>query len=133
MNNINLIGRLTRDAELKFTPGSGMAVTKFSIAVNRMKKGEADFINCVAFGKTGETISQYTAKGNEIGIQGHLQTGSYNNKDGVKVFTSDVIVDRFFFVGNKGSNDNNNGGSFSKNNNSSSDEITPVDDGEMPF
>lgn len=99
MNKVILIGRLTKDVDLSFTAGSGMAVGRFTLAVNRMKKGESDFPNCVSFGKTAETIAQYFFKGSKIAIEGHIQTGSYDAKDGTKRYTTDVIVDRFEFVG----------------------------------
>ena len=70
---------------------------KFTVAVNRFKEG-ADFINCVAFGKTADTIAQYLTKGNPIALEGRIQTGSYD-KNGQTVFTTDIIVDRFEFVG----------------------------------
>ena len=97
MNKAILLGRLTRDPELRFAAGGGTAVSRFNIAVNRQKKGETDFINCIAFGKTAETISQYFTKGKQIGIVGHIQTGSYD-KEGTKVYTTDVIVESFDFV-----------------------------------
>ena len=74
MNKIILIGRLTKDPDLRFAAGSGTAVTRFTVAVNRqMKRDEADFINCIAFGKTGETIAQYLTKGRQIAINGNIQ------------------------------------------------------------
>lgn len=107
MNKTMLLGRVTKDIELKFGK-DGMAIAKFSVAVNRMKKGETDFINCIAFGKTAETIANYIKKGSQIGIEGHIQTGSYTNKDGHKVYTTDVIVDRFDFVGGGNNNTTSN-------------------------
>ena len=99
MNQVTLLGRLTRDPEMKFAQGNGMAITRFSIAVNRkMKKGEADFINCVAFGKTGEAIAQYVTKGNRLLVNGSIQTGSYENKEGIRVNTTDIIVNNFEFI-----------------------------------
>ena len=98
MNKVILIGRLTKSPELKYAAGSERAVTRFSVAVNRpMKKDEADFINCVAFGKTAETIGQYLEKGSPIALEGRIQTGSYE-KGEQTVYTTDVIVDRFEFV-----------------------------------
>lgn len=129
MNKTILIGNLTKDVDLRFAAGSGNAVAKFSVAVARVKKGETDFINCIAFGKTAETISQYFFKGSKIAIDGHIQTGSYDNKDGQKVYTTDVIVDRFEFVG--GGKGNNQGQTQSQGN--FDDDISPVDDGDMPF
>ncbi|MGN1029761.1 MAG: single-stranded DNA-binding protein [Bacilli bacterium] len=136
MNKVVLIGNLTKDPELNFTAGSGTAVARFTVAVARMKKGESDFINCISFGKTAETIAQYFFKGSKIALEGHIQTGSYDAKDGTKRYTTDVIVDRFEFVGNN-KNDNQSGVSnnFNQDSNFGSFEadITPVDDGDMPF
>lgn len=131
MNKIILIGNLTKDVELNFTAGSGTAVARFTVAVARMKKGESDFINCISFGKTAETIAQYFFKGSKIAIEGHIQTGSYDAKDGTKRYTTDVIVDRFEFVG---SNKNDKGGQVENNQDNFYDDITPVDGEEMmPF
>jgi single-strand DNA-binding protein len=130
MNNVVLIGRLTKDPDLKFAKGSGTGVAKFGIAVNRrMKKGEADFINCIAFGKTAETIAQYFTKGSQIAIQGHIQTGSYDNQAGQKVYTTDVVIDSFDFI-EKGQAKQNNSYSTDA---VSGEGYTPVDDGEMLF
>jgi single-strand DNA-binding protein len=74
-----------------------MAVARFTLAVNRRKRDEADFISCVAFGKTAETIEKYVGKGHRVGIIGHIQTGSYK-KDGHRVYTTDVIVDEMEFL-----------------------------------
>lgn len=106
MNKVILLGRLTRDPELRFAAGSGNAVTRFSIAVTRQfKRDEADFINCVAFGKTAETIAQYLTKGGQIAITGNIRTGSYDAQDGSKRYTTDVVVESFEFVGGgKGQN-----------------------------
>ena len=100
MNKVILIGRLTRDPELNFAAGSGTAVTRFSLAVTRpFKKDETDFINCIAFGKTGETIAQYLTKGRQLAVTGSIRTGSYDAKDGTKRYTTDVVVDSFEFIG----------------------------------
>lgn len=96
MNKIMLIGRLTKDIDLKKSQ-SGMSVARFTLAVNRMKKDEADFISCVVFDKRADTMYQYLGKGSLVGIEGHLQTGSYE-KNGVRVYTTDVIVDGFDFL-----------------------------------
>ena len=100
MNSVNLVGRLTRDFELKYA-ANGNAYGKTSIAINRkFNKDETDFINCVAFGKTAELISQYIKKGDQIGIAGAIQTGNYE-KDGVKHYTFDVIIENITFIGGK--------------------------------
>jgi len=126
-----LLGRVTKDIDLRFGK-DGMAIAKFSVAVNRMKKGETDFINCIAFGKTAETIANYMKKGSQIGIEGHIQTGSYTNKEGNKVYTTDVIVDRFDFVGGGNNNNSSNQGEIPGD--YFNGDMTPIDDGDdMPF
>ena len=125
MNKVVLVGRLTRDPELRYAAGSDIAVCKFTVAVNRMKKDEADFINCVAFNKTAETIANYLVKGRQIAIAGRIQTDSYTAQDGTKRYTTNVVVETFEFC------DSNKNSSSS--NNSMDDDFTPVDDGDMPF
>ena len=109
MNSVSLMGRLTRDAELRYASNTEMAILRFNVAVDRRLSKEkrmeaennnqptADFINCIAFGKTAEFIGQYFGKGNKIAITGHIQTGSYE-KDGQRIYTTDVVVDSFDFV-----------------------------------
>lgn len=141
MNSVNLIGRLTKEPELRFGSGSGTALCRFTLAVNRtFKKDEADFINCIAFGKTAETISQYVTKGRQIGVTGEIRTGSYEAQDGTKRYTTDVVVNNFTFVGSNtdGGNSNNSGyenssGYDGKTGSGNYDDITPFDDGDMPF
>lgn len=101
MNTVSLIGRLVKDANITSANNGQMQVAKFTIAVNRIKKDEADFINCVAFDKTAEIIGKYTTKGSQVGIVGHIQTGSYKTKEGNTVYTTDVIVDRLDLIGSK--------------------------------
>ena len=107
MNSVSLIGRLTRDPELRYAAGSQMAITRFSIAIDRpVRQGEerkTDFPNIVVFGKQAENCAQYLNKGAKVGIEGRIQTGSYVNKDGVKVYTTDVIGERVEFLDTKGS------------------------------
>ena len=101
MNNVSLVGRLTRDPEINAT-NSGSSYARFSIAVDRRGKAAgADFINIVAFGKTSEFIERYFRKGQRIGINGRIQTGSYEGKDGKKVYTFDVTADNVEFVESK--------------------------------
>lgn len=111
MNNVTLIGRLTKEVETRYGGSNNTAVSRFSVAVDRKFKrdGEpdADFINCIAFGKTAEFLEKYFKKGSRIGIRGHIQTGSYTNKDGVKAYTTDVVVDECEFVESKKSAENN--------------------------
>ena len=108
MNKVVLIGRLTADPEVRYSQGEkATAIARFSLAVNRrfVKDGEqsADFINCVAFGKTGEFVEKYFRKGNRIALSGRIQTGSYTNKDGNKVYTTDIMVEEVEFCESKGS------------------------------
>lgn len=102
MNKTILIGRLTKDPDLRFGAANGNAVTRFTVAVNRpVQKGkekEADFIRCIAFGKAGEAIAQYLTKGRQIGISGNIRTGSYEAKDGTKRYTTEVVVETFEFL-----------------------------------
>lgn len=106
MNNVCIIGRLTKDLET-WTSSSGTTVGKTSIAVNRkFKKEETDFINLIAFNKTAELMSQYLGKGSQVGIEGRIQTGSYENKEGKKVYTFDVVVDNITFIDSKKTQEN---------------------------
>ncbi len=140
MNKVILIGRLTKDPDLRFGQGSGKAIVRFTLAVNRtMKKDEADFINCIAFGKTGETIAQYLTKGRSLAITGNIRTGSYDAKDGIKRYTTDVIVESFEFINDGKKNEVNNGQAdrFNTANsqfNDSYEDMMPIDDdGDIPF
>ena len=100
MNIVVLQGRLTRDPEVKYTSGHDgqMAIARYTLAVDRRNGKEADFISCVAFGKLGEFAGKYMKKGRKFTVSGRIQTGSYTNKDGVKVYTTDVIVDNQEFA-----------------------------------
>lgn len=107
MNKVLLIGRLTKDIELKKTQ-SGMSYARFTLAVNRRFKSnndqqgqDADFISCVAWDKRAETMYQYLNKGSQVGIEGRIQTGSYE-RDGQRVYTTDVVVESFDFLEPKG-------------------------------
>lgn len=115
MNSVQLVGRLTKDPEVRYTDG-GSTIARFSLAVDRRYKSEngptADFPNCVAFGKTAEFIEKYFRKGMRMGCQGRIQTGSYTNNDGQKVYTTDVVVESCEFVEAKASQqseENNDG------------------------
>lgn len=99
MNVCVIIGRLARDPEQRFTT-SGTAVTTFTLAVNRIDK-TADFIRIKAFGKTAELVSMYLKKGSQAAITGRIQTGSYENSEGQKVYTTDIIADRVEFLSSR--------------------------------
>ncbi|MBS5886553.1 MULTISPECIES: single-stranded DNA-binding protein [Clostridium] len=134
MNKWVGIGRLTRDPELNFAAGTGTAVARFTLAVTRpFKKDETDFINCIAFNKRAEAIAQYLTKGRQLAVTGSIRTGSYDAKDGTKRYTTDIVVDSFEFIGQ---GNNNNQGNTPQNNFGGmnfEDEMTPIDDGDMPF
>ena len=110
MNNVSLMGRLIKDPEVRYSANTQLANARFSVAVDRKLSKEkrmeaennnqptADFIYCVAFGRSAEVIVQYFHKGNKIAITGHIQTGSYENQQGQRIYTTDVIVDQFDFV-----------------------------------
>lgn len=102
MNNVTLIGRLTRDPEIRYTAGTQMAVATFTLAIDRPvgkdKQKHTDFPRIKVFGKSAENCERYLAKGRLVGIQGSLQTGSYTNKSGDTVYTTDVIANRVEFL-----------------------------------
>lgn len=109
MNKTILMGRLTKDPEVRYSQGNNpMAVARYALAVDRKfkKDGEpnADFINCIAFGKNGEFAEKYLYKGIKIAVEGRIQTGSYTNKDGQKVYTTDVVVESHEFCESKNAN-----------------------------
>jgi len=105
MNIINLSGRITKDIELRYTTND-KAIAKFNLAVRRDMPNangeyESDFINCISFNKTAEILAKYTEKGSKILVEGRIQTGNYEGKDGKKIYTTDVIVDKFEFLDKK--------------------------------
>ena len=109
MNKTILMGRLTKDPDVRYSAGENpMAIARYTLAVDRRHRSKdeeqtADFISCVAFGKNGEFAEKFLKKGTKIAIVGHIQTGSYTNKDGVKVYTTDVCVDEQEFAEGKNS------------------------------
>ena len=118
MNKIILMGRLTRDPETRYSQGENQtAIARFSLAVDRRFKrqgdAEADFFNCTAFGRQAEFVEKYLKQGTKVVVTGRIQTGSYTNRDGQKVYTTDVIVEEQEFAESKkaaGQQDGNNGG-----------------------
>lgn len=142
MNKVVLIGRLTKDPELKYTPGNGTAVTTLTLAVDNYnsKSGEkgADFIPVVIWGKQAENTAQYMVKGNQIAISGRISTRSYDAKDGSKRYVTEVVADMFngvqFLSKSNGTNStSNNTENDVFNGMNFADDMTPVDDGDMPF
>ncbi len=116
MNKVILMGRLTRDAELRQTP-NGVSVARFSIAVNRRFAGKdaqqtADFINCVAWRQTGEFISRYFQKGSMIAVVGSLQSRSWDDKDGKRQYSTEVVVDEAYFTGSRAESGTQGNGGF---------------------
>ena len=103
MNKVALIGRLTRDPDVRYSQGGEpMAIARFTLAVDRRTKNrDADFISCVAFGKSGEFVKKYFHKGMKVAVIGRIQTGSYDNKDGHKVYTTDVVCEELDFCESK--------------------------------
>lgn len=114
MNKVILMGRLTRDPEVRYTQGdSPMAIARYSLAVERRfnrnnEENNTDFINIVAFGKAGEFAEKYFRKGMKVLVTGRIQTGSYTNKDGIKIYTTDVVAEDQEFTESKASNGNSN-------------------------
>ena len=119
MNKVILIGRLTRDPDIRYSQGeNASAIARYTLAVDRRftrrddpDAQTADFISCKAFGKAGEFAEKYLHKGTKIAVEGRIQTGSYVNRDGVKIYTTDVIVENHEFVESRS---NNGGGGYSR-------------------
>lgn len=134
MNVVVLMGRLTRDPEVRYTQGENpRCVARYTLAVNRRFKRdgepEADFINCVVFGKSAEFTEKYFRKGMQVTINGRIQTGSYTNKDGVKVYTTDIVVEQQEFAEGKNSGSGNAGsGSAPASGNNHSAPAAPTQD-----
>ncbi|WP_461818162.1 single-stranded DNA-binding protein [Faecalimonas sp.] len=145
MNKVILMGRLTRDPEVRYSQGANpTAIARYTLAVERRFKrdGEptADFINCVALGKAGELAEKYFRQGLKVTVAGRIQTGSYTNRDGVKVYTTDVFVEEQEFAESKNSENANANANSNSNPNSTqantSDGYMNIPDGvddELPF
>ena len=137
MNQVNLLGRLTKDPELKYG-ASGTAFCKFTLAVNRaFKKDEVDFINCTAFGKAAETIAEYVRKGDQFAIGGRLQVDTYES-NGEKRYSTSVMVDGFTFISKAKGEGNSTGGSSKPKDekpagNQGAPNVEFEDDDEFPF
>lgn len=135
MNRVILMGRLTKNPEIKYAgKDNDMAVARYTLAVNRRYKRdgeqEADFISCVTFGKSAEFAQKYFRKGIRIVIGGRISTGSYKDKDGKTIYTTDVIVEEHEFAQNK---DGSGGEDLSETSKTDKDGFMEVQDGEIPF
>ena len=134
INSSNIVGRLTKDPEMRYSQ-QGKAIANYTVAVNRSFKNangerEADFINCVQFGKGAELTAEYMKKGSQLGITGRIQTRTYENKEGKTVFVTEVVAENVAFL------DSKSGGNKQqpKQDNAFKNEGTPVDiEGELPF
>jgi single-strand DNA-binding protein len=144
MNKVILMGRLTKDPDLRFTSGNNTAVASFTIAVNRRlaKEGQpqADFINIVAWGKTAEFVAKYFSKGQQVAVVGRLQTRTWDDNDGKRHYVTEVVADETYFADSKrGSSDTSAAGGFAPKTYSdtpiaSGDGFYPMDeDDELPF
>lgn len=128
MNKVILLGRLTKDPEVRYTQSSNTQVTSFTLAVNRrfVKQGEerqADFINCVAWNKTAEFVSKYFKKGQQIGVIGRIQTRNYDDDKGIKHYVTEVIAEEVYFAGDKKEEIQNN----------TADDFEITDSSDLPF
>ncbi len=141
MNKVILMGRLTRDPDIRYSQGeNNMAIARYTLAVDRrfQKNNDgqnADFISCIAFGRAAEFAEKYLKQGTKIAITGRIQTGSYTNKDGVKVYTTDVVVEDQEFAESKNSS---NEGNYQepRSNSAPDDQWMSIPDGiedELPF
>ena len=139
MNKVILMGRLTRDPELRYSQGQNdMPIARYTLAVDRRfgkKEGEqnADFIPCVAFGKSAEFAEKYLHQGVKIAVCGRIQTGSYTNRDGNKVFTVDVIVEEQEFAESKSAGSGNNNGYQNSAGNDGFSRLPYGAENELPF
>lgn len=143
MNKVILMGRLTRDPDIKYSQGeNSMAIARYTLAVDRRFKRDgdatADFISCIAFGKSAEFAEKYFHQGIRIVVEGRIQTGSYTNKDGVKVYTTDVVVEQQEFAeSKKASEENSQATPAAQSQTMAADEFMQIPDGidnsELPF
>ena len=141
MNKVILMCRLTRDPEVRYSQGdNATAIAKFALAVNRKTKREnetsADYINCISFGRSAEFAEKYFRKGTKIVILGRIQTGSYTNRDGQKVYTTDIVIEEQDFAESKSASQQNNSGSTHNTSNNwqtKTDGFTNTDDEGLPF
>ncbi|MCD8039120.1 MAG: single-stranded DNA-binding protein [Lachnospiraceae bacterium] len=136
MNKAILMGRLTRDPEVRYTQGENqLAIARYTLAVDRRfnrnsDENTADFISCVAFGKSAEFAERYLRKGTKIAVTGRIQTGSYTNKDGVKVYTTEVVVEDQEFAESKNSSATGAAGNYSTGNYGGNSQPAPAAAGD---
>ncbi|MBU5481868.1 single-stranded DNA-binding protein [Blautia sp. MSJ-19] len=148
MNKVILMGRLTRDPEVRYSQGdNATAVARFTLAVDRRIKRDneasVDYINCVSFGRSAEFAEKYFRKGTKIVVAGRIQTGSYTNKDGQKVYTTDIVIEEQDFAESKATSQQNNSGNGQNTSNNrqaqqpkpqtSPDGFMSADDDDLPF
>ena len=139
MNKVQLIGRLTKDPELRFTAGKGTANTTFTIAIDDGygENKKTNYIPIVVWGKSAESSANYLTKGSQVAISGKIQTRSYENKEGIKKYVTEVVTDQFNgveFLGSKGTGNNSNQAPQDAFNGNFDEDIQPVDpSGDMPF
>lgn len=136
MNKVILMGRLTRDPDIRYSQSeNAVAVARFTLAVDRRFKRDgdqsADFISCVAFGKTAEFFEKYIKQGSKVCLEGRIQTGSYTKQDGTKVYTTDVVVENVEFAESKGSQGQTSQGSYGTQSQSRSAQPQPAAEGFM--
>lgn len=141
INNVTLVGRLTRDVDLRYTQ-NGKAVASFGLAVNRPFKNangeyEADFINCQAWGKTAENLANYMKKGNQVGVVGRIQTRNYENNEGKRVYVTEVVAEQVVFLESRKSHQQQqvNAANNEINQHANPSQGQPVDisDSDLPF
>ncbi len=139
MNREVLMGRLTRDPNITYAQESGLSIARFNLAVDRRvaKNSEnqqaADFISCITFGKQAEFVEKYLRQGTKVALEGRIQTGSYTNKEGAKVYTTDVVVDNIEFAESKSAGSGNDTKTESKPSDSGFTNIPEGIDEELPF
>ena len=132
MNKVVLIGRLTKDTELKFLQGTGLAVQKFTIAVDKRKKDEgADFLPCTWFGKGAEATANYMTKGKQVAVSGRISTNNYTNKEGQKIYATEIVVEDLQFLGSK--NENSTDGGSNETDRHENEGMQEVNGDDIPF
>jgi single-strand DNA-binding protein len=137
INNVTLVGRLTKDPDLRYTP-NGVAVANFTLAVNRpfsnqSGENEADFINCVVWKKAAENLANFMSKGSQIGVVGRVQTRNYENNEGKRVFITEIVADIVQFLEPKKTGDGHPSEPSNNNSFAAKSEPIDIDDSDLPF